>query len=73
MYSSTSVSETSKKVIHSLSSLDKLRARCRLGIVRKICEMQPISYEPLFCFVKQKTQLDPQVFSRIGKTMKKLQ
>ena len=40
---------------------------------RKISETRPIFQVRTFCFLKNKKPLDLQVFSRIGKTMKKLQ
>ena len=39
---------------------------------RKISETRSIFWARTFCLVKQKKALDLQLFSRIGKTMKKL-
>ena len=38
----------------------------------KTSETRPIFRARKFCLVKKKKSLDPQVYSRIGKTMKKL-
>ena len=45
----------------------------RWARVSKTPEARPIFWARTFCFVKKKKPLDLQVFSRIGKTMKKLQ
>ena len=60
---------------NAIASLDKSRARClsgAFGIVKPLRRLDFLGAQFLLC-KKQKKLLDLQVFSQIGKTMKKLQ